>query len=151
MPVYSGLNPTLSIRSRTTSVSPSTTLHTSSIHLNLVTSGSAVGTRQHLNQNQSEAVLHPRFLSLHLIRAGIGSLPKLTVATGRVLIVHLQTFPPLILFRLRVGKLRFYLDWVNVSVEVAHNGKDDAHHHQQRGKQDVLGPLVNKSTQARLD
>lgn len=97
------------------------------------------------NQNQSVAVLHLGFLGVHLIRAGVGSLPDLVMAAEAVLVVHLQTFPLLLLFRLRLAKLGFYLDWVYVGVEVAHDGKDDADHHQQRGKQDVLSPLVKKT------
>lgn len=64
---------------------------------------------------------------------------------------HLQT-PPLLLllFGLAVGKLGFYLDRVDVGVEVGHDGKDDAHQHQQGGEEDVLRPLGNTNIGRRL-
>lgn len=121
---------------------PSTTLHTSSIPLKLSLSSSAAGTRQRSNQNQIRAVLHLAFYGDSLIAgAGEGPLPNPVAATG-----SLQNSPLLVLFRLRVGKLGFYLDRVDVGVEVSHDGKDDAHHHQQRGEEDVLSPLVNRNT-----
>lgn len=150
VPVYSSLDPTLSSRSATIDAAhrcPGATSRTS-IHPNLFTSGSTAETRQHLNQDQSGALLHLGFLGVQHIRAGVGSHPEPVTATERVCMVHLQTFPLLILFRLRLGELGFYLDRVYVGVEVAHEGKDDADHHQQRGKQDVLSPLVNKNTHA---
>lgn len=86
-------------------------------------------------------LLHFPFLGGRLIAgAGGGSLPKPTASN------HLQTSPLLLLFILRLGKMWFYLDRVDVGVEVGHDGKDDAHHHQQRGEQDVLSPLKHKHT-----
>lgn len=51
-----------------------------------------------------------------------------------------------ILFVIIVGVLELSLNFcrVNIRVEICHNGEDDAHHQQQRGKQDVLSPLDEK-------
>lgn len=83
--------------------------------------------------------LDPGLFAFLLVGAG--------VRAPSVLADHLQTLPPLLLFRLHLDKLGFYLGRVDVGVEIGHYGKDDAHEHQQRGKEDVLCPLVNTNTQ----
>lgn len=68
---------------------------------------------------------------------------------NRVLLGHLQTLLSVLLVRLQLfglplGKLGLYLGRVDVGVEIGHDGEDDAHQHQQRGEEDVLGPLVDE-------
>lgn len=68
---------------------------------------------------------------------------------NRVLLGHLQTLLSVLLVRLQLfglplGKLGLYLGRVHVGVEIGHDGEDDAHQHQQRGEEDVLGPLVDE-------
>jgi len=75
-----------------------------------------------------------------LVRAGVRAPPLLL----RVLPGHLHArLPPLLLFGLLPGELGLYLGRVDVGVEVGHEGEDAAHHQQQGGEEDVLGPLVD--------
>lgn len=89
-------------------------------------------------------------LYLLLIRAGSFRAPSaLFVVLNLVLLGHLQTllsvfFVRFQLFRLPLCKLGLYLGRVDVGVEIGHDGEDDAHQHQQRGEEDVLGPLVDE-------
>lgn len=62
--------------------------------------------------------------------------------------LHLQASFPFLVFRVQFGELGLNPARVDVGVEVGHDGKDEAHHHQQGGEEDVLGPLRRKhSTQ----
>lgn len=70
--------------------------------------------------------------------------PAVFAARIRALPCHLQASFPLLVFRVHLAKLGLNPTWVNVGVEIGHDGKDDAHHHQQGSKEDVLGPLVRK-------
>lgn len=72
--------------------------------------------------------------------------PAVFAARIRALPCHLQASFPLLVFRVHLGKLGLNPTWVNVGVEIGHDGKDDAHHHQQGSKEDVLSPLVRKHT-----
>lgn len=78
-------------------------------------------TKQHLYMTEGKAALHLGNFGVLLVRAVLLAVLK------RVLPGHLQTSSPLLLFGVFLGKLGFYLGWVNVSVEIGHDGKDDAH------------------------
>lgn len=100
-----------------------------------VLSGVEHRTKQHLyikggEKLQRRFALYLGLFELLLIRAGVNASPG-----------HLQTFSPLLFFRLLLDELGFYLGRVDVGVEIGHDGKDEAHKHQQRGEEDVLGPL----------
>ena len=85
-----------------------------------------------------------------VVGAGLGAasaLPLVFFLQGLLPVVQLQAppFPVVVLaLGLQLGKACLDLGGVRVGVEVGHDGKHHTHEDQQRGEQDVLGPLWSR-------